>query len=99
MSYQQYRAIDLRHHLARALGVVGQRRQRQFDGTDGRVAVAPQFGNDAAPVGGAAPETVDEDDGGLLAHANTPCGGSADGGDTGRAARQQAAAQCPAWLL
>ncbi|MNT25178.1 hypothetical protein D3C72_1606850 [compost metagenome] len=65
---QDDRSLLLSHHLAHPLGVVGQRGQRHVDGVQRAVASPRQFGDDLAPVGGAAPEAVDEDDGGGLGH-------------------------------
>ncbi|MNE54208.1 hypothetical protein D3C80_1489720 [compost metagenome] len=68
MTDQNDRPFLLRHHLAHSFGVVGQRGQRHVDGVQRGVAPPRQFGDHLAPVGGAAPEAVDEDDGGRLGH-------------------------------
>lgn len=62
---EEHVAVDLRDHLARARGVVGEGGEGQLDGVLAGVAAAVEVEDDAGPVGGVAPEAVDEDDGGF----------------------------------
>ena len=65
---EQDRSVGLADHLLGAGGVVGERRQGVLHGVERVVAAAVQLDDDLRPVGGTAPETVDEDDVRLVVH-------------------------------
>ncbi|MNR32417.1 hypothetical protein D3C85_1500030 [compost metagenome] len=65
---QQHGTGLLRHHLAGSLGVVGQRGQGQLNRLQLGKTVSKQLGDDSAPVHGAAPKAVNQNDGGLFVH-------------------------------
>ncbi|MNV68258.1 hypothetical protein D3C71_1610950 [compost metagenome] len=78
MAYQQCRAGLLRDHLARAFRVFSQRGERHFDGAQPGISLAPKFKNNFAPVGRSTPKAVDQDDGGFVAHVESPMNGGAN---------------------
>ena len=68
MADQNHGPVDLLDHLAGALGIIGQRGQRIFDRVNVVIAALVQLLDDPGPMGGAAPEAVDEYDCGSLRH-------------------------------
>ncbi|MNC54685.1 hypothetical protein D3C75_1041760 [compost metagenome] len=69
---QQDLAGNRRDHFACAFGIIGQRGQGHFHCMQVAVTQARQFKNDFAPVGGAAPEAVDQDNARFFAHGGCP---------------------------
>jgi hypothetical protein len=71
--HQQDRSVDLLDHLLGTAGVLGQRGERVFHRVQGPVVATMQLDDHLAPMGGAAPKTVYENDS-RLTHENTPSG-------------------------
>ena len=68
VAHEHHRAIDLRNHLACSSRIIGKGGQWVFHCADVRVTTPAQFEYHLGPMGGTAPETVNQNDGGLVRH-------------------------------
>nr|WP_248291982.1 hypothetical protein [Actinomycetospora sp. TBRC 11914] len=68
MADEQHRAVDPADLAPDALGVVGEGGEGEFHGVQIVVSAGAELDDGLAPMGGAAPESVDQDHGGLVGH-------------------------------
>nr|WP_264081224.1 hypothetical protein [Streptomyces spectabilis] len=73
VAHEDHRSVDLPEHLAGALGVVGEGGQRVLHRVQIVEAALLQLHDDVRPVGGAAPESVHQNNGRLACHGDSTC--------------------------